>query len=209
MVYRVPSDAEGLGHSNVGMAIAQKKKKRRSLYMKRNVAVHGLAILLVAVVVGGCGAGKMIQIPATYPDGERLTIVAHNQIVPDWMVAKSKLALNFIVKGDVSEKQLAAVATTEGACRIYTKTVRPHDLVAVASYGVLFFGAGFAGGGIGSQVFPGVNSLSYGTYVGTVGGATGAASGTISLGGKMYTFENCGANALNAVSSYGVRVLTK
>ena len=86
-------------------------KTKRSLWI-------GFVIVLVAMLAG-CGAGELVKIPVSMPDGEKATIMAHNQRAPDWMLAQNSLALNYVVKGvDVLPKQLAAVAETERACRI-------------------------------------------------------------------------------------------
>lgn len=178
--------------------------------MKKNMAVHGLAIVLMTMLIGACvGPGSLTRIPVNMPSGEKATIVAHNQVAPDWMLDRDKLALNYIVKSDVSEKQLAAVAATEKACRIYTKTVRPNNLVAVLSSGILYGAAGFIGVGLGSQAFIGANSLAYGAYGAAAGFTGGVANGLITLGGQTYTFENCGSQVLGLFPGYDVRVLQK
>jgi hypothetical protein len=148
-------------------------------------------------------------ISLTMPGGEKATIVAHNQNVPDWMLRRKNLQLNFVVKGGVTEKQLAAVAETERACRIYTKTVRPNDLVAVLSGTVLYAGAGFVGVGSGSKIFAGAKLLEYGPYGAAADGLGGLANGVISLEGKTYTFENCGREVLALFPNYGVHVIQK
>jgi hypothetical protein len=174
--------------------------------MKRNMA--GLAILLVAILTGACaGPGMRKDIPINMPRGEKATIVAHNQIAPDWMLDKDKLALNYIVKGEVTNEQLAAVAEAERACRIYTGTTRPNKLVAVLSSGILYGTAGFIGVGLGSQAFKGVNSLAYGAYGGVAGFTGGIANGIVNMGGQTYSFENCGREVLNIFNDYKVRVL--
>lgn len=152
---------------------------------------------------------RQVLIPLTMPGGETATIVAHNQRVPDWMLRRKNLVLNFIVKGNVSQEQLAAVAETERACRIYTKVVRPNDLVAVLSSGVLYAAAGFGGVGAGSQMFSGASFIEYGGYGAAADGVAGLANGVISLGGKTYTFENCGREVLALFPGYGVHVIQK
>lgn len=175
--------------------------------MKRNMWC-GLAILLMAVMVTACaGPGVRKEIPFTMPEGEKLTIVVHNQIATDWMLSKDKLALNYIVKGDVSEKQLAAIATVEENCRIYTGAKQPNKLVAVLSSGILYGTAGFIGIGLGSQAFKGVNSLAYGAYGGVAGFTGGVANGVVNLGSQSYIFENCGRDVFNTSPNYKVRVM--
>lgn len=177
--------------------------------MKKNVW-YGLAILLVALLVGCAGPGALTKIPLTMPNGEKATMVAHNQVWPDWMLDRDTLALNYIVRGDVSEKQLAAVARVEDACRIYTGVVRPNNLVAVLSQGTIYGLAGAAGVGLGAiWGFPGAIFDQYAKYGGTAGGLAGTANGVITLGGQTYTFENCGSQVLGLFPSYDVRVIQK
>lgn len=166
---------------------------------------------LAAVIATGCaGPGSAVRIPLTMPDGEKATIVAHNQSVPDWMLAKAKLALNFIVKGEeVSGRQLMAVAEAERGCRIYTGTVRPSNLVAVLSNGVLYGAAGFVGVGVGSYAFTGVSSTAYAEYGAAASGAGGIANGLVTLGGQTYTFENCGREIFGIFPGYEVHILQK
>jgi len=176
--------------------------------MKR-MRLYGVATL--ATVIAGCfGPGSVNRIPLTMPGGEKATIVAHNQQVPDYMLSPSKVALNFIVKGNVSEKQLAAVAAVEDACRVYTNDVTPSDLVAVVSGGVVYGIAGFIGVGAGSQAFAGASFVEYGMYGAAAGGLGGMANAFISnRAGRTYTFQNCGREALDLFSQYKVRVLQK
>lgn len=171
----------------------------------------GFAILLMAMIAFGCaGPGTLTKIPVDMPKGEKATIIAHNQQVPDWMLAKDKLALNYIINGkEASDEQLKAVAATEKSCRIYTDTVRPNDLVAVGLETALYFAVGFTGIGLGSQAFIGANSLAYGAYGGAATGLAGTANGIVKLGGKTYTFENCGQTILGMFPGYEVRVLQK
>ena len=169
-----------------------------------------LCITLVAILVTSCaGPGELTKIPVQMPNGGRATIVAHNQKVPDWMLSRDKLALNFVVKGDVSETQLAAVAETERACRIYTGTVRPNNLVAVLSGGILYGAAGYAGVGLGSMALTGAVVSQYAQYGAYATGFAGLANGVVSLGGQTYTFENCGQTVLGLFPGYEVRVLQK
>lgn len=169
-----------------------------------------IAILAVVMFLGGCaGPGARVEIPLAMPDGETATIVAHNQIAPDWLLDRDQLALNYITRRNVSERQLAAVAETERACRIYTKTVRPHNLVAVLSSGILYAVAGFTGVGAGSQVFAGAKFLEYGAYGAGATGTAGAANGLVSIAGQTYTFENCGREVFGLFPQYEVRILNK
>ncbi|MBU6388752.1 hypothetical protein KGQ72_02685 [Patescibacteria group bacterium] len=169
-----------------------------------------LAAILVSLMLGACaGVGPATKIGVTMPDGEKATIVAHNQSVPDWMLAKDKLALNYIVKSDVSAKQLAAVAEAERACRIYTGTVRPNNLVTVISNGAIYAIAGGIGVGLGAKAFPGAVYREYQRYGAAAGLFAGAANGMVTLGGQTYTFENCGREVLALFPGYDVKILQK
>jgi len=170
------------------------------------------AILAAAVALGGCvGPGQMRIIRATMPGGESATIVAHNQQVPDYWLDKDRLALNFVVKSDVSQTQLAAISSAENACRIYTDTVTPNDLVAVISGGIVYGATGFLGLGLGSQaISPMLDFVRYGKYGAAAGGMGGVANAFISnRAGRTYTFQNCGRELLDLFPQYKVRVLQK
>lgn len=171
----------------------------------------GWIAILASLLLGACASqGDAVRILGTMPGGEKFTIVAHNQSVPDWMLARDKLKLNFVVRGALSATQLTAVAETERACRIYTGTVRPSNLVAVLSNGVLYAGAGFVGIGLGAKAaFDGAKFTDYGKYGGYAGVFQGAANGIVTLGGQTYTFENCGREVLGLFPGYGVRIIEK
>ncbi len=169
-----------------------------------------IAILASIIVLGACATqGERINIPITMPDGERATIVANNQSAPDWMLAQGSLKVNYLVKGDVTAKQIAAVVEAERACRIFTGTVRPSNLVAVLANGALYAAAGFVGVGLGAKAFTGVSSSAYGKYGAAASGFAGAANGIVTLGGQTYTFENCGREVLTLFPGYEVKVLQK
>ena len=169
-----------------------------------------LAAILVSLALGACASvGPARGIPVTMPDGEKATIVAHNQSVPDWMLNRNKLALNYIVKGNVGDEQLAAVAATEKACRIYTKTVRPSNLVAVLSGTVLYATAGYIGVGVGARALVGTVPHQYAVYGAWATGMAGTANGIVTLGGQTYTFENCGREVLALFPGYRVQIIQK
>ncbi|HVB20218.1 MAG TPA: hypothetical protein VNF51_02995 [Candidatus Paceibacterota bacterium] len=173
-------------------------------------AARLIAILASITLFSACATqGKAVKIGLTMPDGERATIVAHNQSVPDWMLAQDKMKLNYLVLGDVSKKQLAAVAEAEHACRIFTDTVRPSNMVAVLSSGVLYATAGYVGVGVGAKVFAGVSANQYAHYGAWASGVGGMANGMATLGGQTYTFENCGREVLALFPGYDVKVLQK
>jgi len=177
--------------------------------MKR-MRLYGLAILLMVMLAVGCaGPGAVTRLSVTMPNGQKGTIVAHNQMVPDWMLSRDKLALNYMVKGDVSDKQLAAIAKTEETCRIFTGIARPNNLVAVLSQGVLYAAAGYIGIGLGAKALAGVNYNDYAVYGASASGIAGLANGFVTLGGQTYTFENCGQNWLGMFPEYNVRIIQK
>ena len=173
---------------------------------------HMLVALATVLGLAGCfGPGELTRIPLEMPDGTKATILTHNQMAPEWLLARDKMKLNVIVRGEVSAEQLEALSRTEQACRIYTKMSRPNDLVIVLSSGVLYSLAGFVGVGAGSQALQGAPSfVAYGGYGAAATGVAGLANGVITLGGKTYTFENCGREALESVfPQYRIHVLQK
>lgn len=173
-----------------------------------------IAILAsIIVLLGGCATqGDLMKIPISMPNGEKATIGAYNQSVPDYWLDRDKLKANFLVKGDISSTQLAAIAEAERACRIFTGTVRPSNLVAVLSSGVIYAIAGATGLYWGSAAFTGATqvyrnqSAEYGAWA---SGTGGAANGLITLGGQTYTFENCTREVLALFPGYEVKILQK
>jgi hypothetical protein len=164
----------------------------------------------MSVLLGACaGPGEIIKIPVTMPGGAKATIVAHDQKVPDWLLSQDKLALNYIVKDDINDNQLAAIAEAERACHIYTKTVRPNNLVAVLSQGVLFASAGYIGVGLGARAFAGAIPSQYARYGMWASGVSGTANGIATLGGQTYTFENCGREILGLFPGFEVHVVQR
>lgn len=170
--------------------------------------------ILASMTLGACaGPGALTKISLTDENGQPATLIAHNQMVPDWMLDRDQLALNYLVKGDVGEKQLAAIAESERACKIFTKTVRPNNLVAVVSSGAIYTLAGGIGLYFGSAAFTGATHLyqrqsaEYGAYA---SGTGGTANGLITLGGQTYTFENCGTQVITKLfPSAGVTIIQK
>jgi hypothetical protein len=176
----------------------------------KKMFLRAMSLALSAAILSACASpGELVAISLTMPRGEQATMYAHNQQVPDWLLDTNRLALNYIVLGKATAEQVAAVAEAERACRIYTKTVRPNEWVAVGLNGALYLAAGFVGGGAGSQVFSGANFIKYGLDTGAVYGAGGLANGVIQMGGKTYTFENCGREILNLFPGYGAHVMQK
>jgi hypothetical protein len=166
--------------------------------------------LAMSTLLGACaGPGKVMKISVTMPEAEKATIVAHDQKALDWMLDEDQLALNYMVKGDVTDKQLAAVAEAERACRIYTKTVRPNNLVAVVSGATVYALANGVGIGLGAKAFAGAKYRDYQRYGAAAGAFGGAANGIIALGGQTYTFENCGQEIFSLFPGYKVRIVQK
>lgn len=164
----------------------------------------------LAALATACGPGNLRPIEVTMPRGEQATIVAHDQIAPDWMLSGRKIALNFIVRGKVTNEQLEAVAEAERACRIYTKVVRPSKAVSIGISTGLYAATTAAGLALGVQAFSGaVATVEYLGYGAGAGGGGGLANGFFTLGGQTYTFEECGRELMDMFGHYGVRVIMK
>lgn len=169
------------------------------------------AILIMALLTTACASqGERVLISVSMPDGEKATIVAHNQVFPNWMIDKDTYKLNYIILGKApSDKQFAAIDEAERACREYTGVVHPLDSITVATDAIIFGAAGAAGGGIGSLAFPFAKAAQYAMYAGASGGFFGGAYGALTLGGKVYTFENCGREVMGRFPAYKVQVLLR
>lgn len=177
--------------------------------MKQRSVVSCVAMLMT-FTLAGCGAGTLTRRVVVMPGGEVATIIAHDQQAPDWLLDTDKRKLNFVVKGNVSQNQLAAIAAVESQCKLYVGDVHPSNIVAIGSTAVLYAIAGFGGVGLGSQALSNMLSfVDYGKYGAAATGLAGAANGIISLGGKTYTFQNCGREVLDLFPKYGIRVLQK
>ena len=168
-----------------------------------------VALLATFTIIGCAGPGTLTRIPVQMPNGEKVTVMAHNQKVPDWMLSKNKLAFNFMVKGEVTDTQLAAVKSTERAGRIYVKRVRPNDWVSVISNGFIYAAAGYVGVGLGSMAFPGSIPHQYAVYGAAATGLSGLVNGLIMRGGQTYTFEEFGRATFGFFPGYGITVLMK
>jgi hypothetical protein len=170
---------------------------------------QGLAVL-AALLLSACATpGPAEKYTVTMPQGKKkATIVAHARPMPSWAYATDKLKLDFIVKGDVTNDQLAAIAAAEDGCRWYAGKVHPSTLVSVMTNGVIYAAAGYIGVGLGAkQAFDRVSMSDYGTYGGFATGASGAVNGIVTLGGKNYSFQNCGRELMAAFPEFGARVL--
>jgi len=162
----------------------------------------------MALTLSGCfSSGKAVRIPVDMGSGVHKTIVAHNRVVPEYLIADGKRSLDFIYEGELTQTQLTAIAGAEKACRIYTGTVHPNQLVAVLMSGVLYGAAGFVGAGAGSQVWVGAKFVEYGAYGGAAGALGGIANGIITLGGRNYTFQNCGRELFGDEPQFKIKVL--
>lgn len=125
------------------------------------------------------------------------------------MVDRDKLALNYVVNGDVTDKQIAAVDAAEKACRVATDAARPSDWTSVLSQGALYAIAGYIGIGVGSKAFTGAVTNQYARYGAWATGTAGIANGIVTRGGQTYTFEVCGRDVFDLFPNYQVRVLLK
>ena len=174
---------------------------------------HVWVVLVIVAVLGGCGVQpKREFISVTMPKGETATIGACNRQVPDWLYLDSAFCLDFVAKGKISEEQLQAAATVEGACRVYIGTAHPSRLVVVFAQGMLFAGSTALGIGLGAKMAytAAANRLNdYYEYGAIAGLASGAASGTINSGGRTYSFQNCGNELLAMFPAYGIRVIER
>lgn len=154
---------------------------------------RGLATVTVCVGIIGCaGPGELMQIPVNMGSGHTATIYAHNQQVPSWLLATDTLTLNYIVKGNQTQEQLLAVAGAEKACRLYTKTSRPNELVAVIANTAVYAGMELPFAMYGATLFKGAKVLQYGGDAAAEEAGGGSGNGIIQMGGKVYTFQNCG-----------------
>lgn len=170
--------------------------------MKSYVVKYGLAVM-ATLMLGACaGPGARVEIPFTLPTGKTGTLVAHNRQVPSWLIADNGYALNYMYTGELSKDKLAAVAEAERACRLYTGTVHPSNLVAVVSGGFLYGVIGFPIGGLASKAFTGAQFNEYAKYFSIASAGGGLSNGIITLGGKSYTFQDCGEVVLSSDSAY-------
>lgn len=171
----------------------------------------GISILVLMLLTSACASqGNRMLIPISMPGGEKATIVAHNQVYPNWLIDKDTYKLNYLIVGqEPSNKQFAAIDEAERACRKYTGAVHPLDSVVVGTDALIYGAAGAAGGALGSLAFSFAKEIQYAIYAGASGGSFGGAYGLLTLGGKIYTFENCGREVMGSFPTYGVRVLQR
>jgi len=162
-----------------------------------------IVILASIIVLSACaGPGARTEIPFTLPSGKTGTLVVHDRQVPSFLIADEERALNYMYTGERSKENLDAIAVAENTCRLYVGKAHHSNLVAILSSGVLYSIAGGIGVGLGSQAFNGAVFSEYAEYGAAASGFSGAANGIITLGGKNYTFQNCGEVVLNADTRY-------
>ncbi len=171
---------------------------------------------LAAVLLSGCFFGPggvrirselMPVMPGMVPgEDQRLTIRDHNLLVPRWMQADSKRALDVMVRGAISPIQEREVAEDE--CRLYVGDAHPDNIVAVGTNGVLGAIAGLVGVGGGSQALSGhPDFVEFGLYGLAADGAGYIANALITIGGKQYTMNSCGEKAFKLFPEYGIETL--
>lgn len=177
--------------------------------MKKSI---GWIAILASIFLGACvsmGPAEVRSVTMPGRNGGTMSIVAHSHRgMPDWMLSTKGLKLDYMVRGNVSQDQLAAVAEAERTCRIYTDTVRPNMAVAAFFDGLLYYGVGYGGLYYGSKAFHGTVARQYGNYGGRATGFIGAGNSIISSGTKTYTFQNCGEGIFNLFPGYDVKVRT-
>ncbi len=140
------------------------------------------------------------------PDGERATLGTSNNWLPTWAYRTGGYRLNFLVRGDLTPKQLEALNRVATACQEYTKIKHPLDVVTLGTDAAIFGGFGALGGYLGSLAFPYAISGQYAKYGAATGGAFGAGWGLTTLAGKNYTFQSCGREVFDLFPKYGVKV---
>lgn len=143
----------------------------------------------------------------TEPKIRHLVIHAHNRIWPAYLQATDKLVLDYITDQYSALNAADAVAIVEKQCRIYTKDTRPNDLVAVLIGTTVYGASEFPFMVAGSSVFRGAKVLQYGAYGSASEAGGGFGNGIISLGGKLYTFQNCGRGIFERAKDFGIVIL--
>lgn len=176
--------------------------------------VQGLAMLASVVLLGACaGPGERKEIQVLVPQleagkpADEVILVVHDRQVPKYWLDRDRVALNYLVKGKVSEGQKNAVDAVEKGCREYAKLANSHPAVTIGSHALLFGSLGAIGGAWASNAFPRTHAGEYAEYVGKLGTTSGAGSGIVYGGGeRVYSFENCGEEVLRKAPR-GVTVL--
>jgi hypothetical protein len=185
--------------------------------MKKAMFLFGIIAMAMVMLApmayaGGCRDKKhMIDgrciITIMFPDGETVSMADNIQKLPNWLTPLSHMKVNIAVRGDVTQEDVDVAKALETGCRDHVKTIRPNPLVTVLSSGVLYGAAGFAGGGAGSQAFPGAAFKPYGMDYAAAMGLSGMANGIISLGvEKRYILDNCAAIDLGLTKKYKERI---
>jgi len=163
---------------------------------------------MLVMVTGCANQGARVEIEFTMPRGEVNTIVANDQTLPNWLMSVREWRMNYLVKGKVTDEQRKAVAIIEDVCRKYTKVVQPNVVAEMASNAVLMGAFSALGVGIGAHYLAkNIDENAYAKYGGIVGAASGAASGVMAGGGRLYTIQTCLRDIANANSQYGIRAM--
>lgn len=164
-------------------------------------------VLVLCFLISGCiSQGEYQKVSLTMPDGEKATLGTSNNQLPTWAYGVDGYLVPFIVRGDVTPKQLDALGRVGKACREYTSLRHPLDVVTLGTDAIIFGGFGALGGYLGSLAFPYAIGGQYAKYGAATGGAFGAGWGLTTLGGKNYTFQSCAREAFDLFPRYGVRV---
>ncbi|MSU74553.1 hypothetical protein EXS57_02105 [Candidatus Kaiserbacteria bacterium] len=159
-----------------------------------------IAILAMMVLLGACASpGKLESIPFTGEGGQKWNYLISDQWGPDFIQDEKKRTVNVLVKGEVTQAQLDAIATTQGVCRI-AESKRPGKWVAAISNGVLYLATGTLGAGFAIRaLMPGVRVAQNVQYVSQVGAVSGATGGFINTAtGESYLFYLCNHNLIAA-----------
>lgn len=161
-------------------------------------------LLTAALLTAACSQGERMYHTFTMPDGEKATIVDHQNHFPQWMVIG--YPQSYIIEGDEpTKKQLAALDVVEGVCEDHVRTVHPHNSVTLVVDAALFGAAGAAGGAIGSLAFPFAKASQYAMYGAASGGLFGMAYGGFTISGKNYTFQSCSREVFARFPKYKVQ----
>ena len=177
--------------------------------MKKLHVLFAILAICALLFTGNANAGGLTEKSVTMPDGRSATIIAHEQILPNWMIPISSLHMNCLVVGDVTKEKLAMISKVEDMSRNYTKSVTPNAFVSVSTNTLLYTAVGYIGVGLGSMAFPTVIPRQYAWYGAAATGFVGLANSLISLGYKNYTFEIFGQQFFAQNQGFGITVLIK
>ena len=189
--------------------------------MKKFQRATGL-FALCAFLAGCMGPGKPVDIDINLPVAthsatqsaygsvdpqkaicSKLTIHTYNRQVPAYLLATDKLALSYITNCNSATNASAAVDQANVGCRLYTKANRPSDLVAVIVGTTVYAMSEFPFALGGASLFNHAKILQYGGNAASEEGGGGFGNGIVSLGGKVYTFDNCGKGVFESATRAG------